>query len=130
MAEVRMQPQFHETHASQVRVASGLNFLAGLWVIISPWVYGHTGSVGSVWNDVIVGIIIAILAASRFSGARALWPSWINVLLGIWLIISPWIYGFAFHRARVWNSVIFGIVVIILGLWSGFAGRSEGTAAA
>lgn len=125
MAEVGTHPQYHEYHASQVRVASGLNFLAGLWVIISPWVYGHTGSVGSVWNDVIVGIIVAVLAASRFSGSRAVWPSWVNVLLGIWLIISPWVYGFAFHTARVTNSVIFGIVVIILGLWSVFAGRTE-----
>lgn len=109
-------------HYGQVRTASGLNIIAGIWTIISPWVYGFNNGVGNVWNSVIVGIIIAIFAAIRFFGAAgAVWLSWINALLGIWLILSPWIYGFTANTGRMWNSIIVGICVLILGVWSAVA---------
>lgn len=48
--------------------------------------------------------------------APAAWASWINVILGIWLIIAPWVLGFAGTSTdATWNSVILGIAVLILG---------------
>lgn len=112
---------------SQVKVASGLNFLAGIWIIISAWVYGAIYTSGSAWNSIIIGIVIAVFAAIRFFSPRsAVGLSWINALLGIWMIISPWVYGYAnTNEARMWNSVIFGIIVLILGVWSAAATRNE-----
>jgi hypothetical protein len=47
--------------------------------------------------------------------APAAWASWINVILGIWLIVSPWVLGFtASGPDATWNSVILGIAVLIL----------------
>jgi len=116
-----------DTDTSQVKVASGLNFLAGVWIIISAWVYGAIYTSGSAWNSIIVGIVIAVLAAIRFFAPRsAVGLSWINALLGIWMIISPWVYGYAATSAgRMWNSVIFGIIVLILGVWSAAATRNS-----
>ncbi|HEU4585369.1 MAG TPA: SPW repeat protein [Gemmatimonadaceae bacterium] len=114
-----------DTDTSQVRVASGLNFLAGIWIIISAWVYGAIYTSGSAWNSIIVGIVIAVFSAIRFFSPRsAVGLSWINALLGIWMIISPWVFGYAgTNTARMWNSVIFGIIVLILGVWSAAATR-------
>lgn len=111
---------------NQVKVASGLNFLAGIWLVISAWVYGTIYSSGSSWNSIIVGIAIAVFAAIRFFSPRsAVGLSWINALLGIWMIISPWVYGYAAaNPARMWNSVIFGIIAMILGVWSAAATRT------
>ncbi len=44
--------------------------------------------------------------------------SWIIALLGIWLIISPWVLGFSGDMAAVWNAVIVGIIVLILGAYN------------
>lgn len=109
----------------QVKTASGLNFLAGLWLIISPWVFGATmRGTGAAWNSVIVGIIIAVFAAIRFFAPRsAVGLSWINALLGVWMIISPWIYGYAANAAWLWNSIILGIIVVVLGVWSATGAR-------
>ena len=109
--------------SSQVKVASGLTFLAGIWMIISAWVYGAIYMSGNAWNSIIVGLIIAVLSAIRFFSPRsAVGLSWIIALFGIWLIISPWVYGYArSNTARLWNSVIFGIIVLILGAWSAAA---------
>jgi hypothetical protein len=115
-----------DRHYGQVRFASGINIIAGIWTIISPWVYGFYNGVGNVWNSVIVGIVIAIFAAIRFFGtAGTVWLSWINALLGIWLILSPWIYGFTDNTGRKWNSVIVGIVVLVLSVWSAVATSSS-----
>jgi hypothetical protein len=121
-----MEMSAARSNDGQVRVASGLNFLAGIRLIISPWIYGSIYNAGSAWNNIIVGIIIAVFAAIRFFSPRsAVALSWLNALLGIWMILSPWIYGYAANTARLWNSVIFGIIVVILAVWSASATRSN-----
>lgn len=117
---VAYQPR---TDAGAIRAASGLNALAGLWLIVAPWVLGFSADAGGgVWNAVIVGVIIAVLAAARFFGAYgAAWMSWVNALLGAWVVISPWVFGYSGNAARLWNSIIVGLLVIVLGVWSASA---------
>ena len=43
---------------SQVRTASGINVIAGIWLIIAPFTLGYASGISLV-NDVILGIIIA-----------------------------------------------------------------------
>ncbi|HVY81355.1 MAG TPA: SPW repeat protein [Steroidobacteraceae bacterium] len=117
----------YQDHATQVRVASGINTLLGLWLIASPWVYGYSaGQIGSVWNSVIVGVLIAVFGLMRVrTPHEATAFSWINLVLGIWTVISPWIYGYAANTGRMWNNVIVGIVVFLLSIWSGSITVSE-----
>jgi SPW repeat len=42
------------------------------------------------WNNVIVGIVVALLALIRTSAPQQAGWSWANVVLGIWLIVSPY----------------------------------------
>jgi hypothetical protein len=42
--------------------------------------------------------------------------AWINVLAGIWLIISPWVLGFQANSAATWSAVITGIIVGLVAL--------------
>lgn len=106
--------------ADQVRWASGINLIAGLWLIIAPWVLGYaTGR--SVTNNVVVGVVVAVLAAIRFFGAyRAAGISWINVLLGLWMIVAPWVLHDVVSAAY-WNDVIVGIIIAVFGAWSAMA---------
>jgi len=42
--------------------------------------------------------------------------SGINVALGAWLVISPWIFGYAATTSSAaWNSIITGILVVTFG---------------
>lgn len=115
--------QFHpHDHFAQVKVASGLNFLAGIYLLISAWAAGATS--GATANGIIFGIIVAILAATRFSGATGAWASWLDALIGVWMIISPWVYGYAGYAWR-WNSIVVGIIMIVLGVWSALATQTS-----
>lgn len=45
---------------------------------------------------------------------RRQWQDGLNLLLGLWLIIAPWVLGFADTRIAVGNSVIMGVAVLII----------------
>lgn len=105
--------------------ASGLNVLAGIWLIISPWVLGFGNQPAAIWNTVILGIVVLLFAlgamSSFFSG-----PSWWNVVFGIWLIISPWVLGFAHLSTATTNAIVLGIIVGFLGLVAASAKAAPG----
>lgn len=112
----------HARHSAQVTTASGLDIIAGLWLIVSPFFLAYGNLPRAMANDVILGIIIGILALIRFTGAfREGWISWINLLLGIWVLISPWALGYASQSVAMRNNVILGIIVILLSGWSALA---------
>lgn len=99
---------------NRTKVASGINVLAGLWLIISPYIFGFTQGVT---NSVIIGIVVAVLALIRFiNPVQASWLSWINTILGIWLIVSAFVMGVA--AAPFWNTLILGIIVAVMAIWS------------
>lgn len=42
------------------------------------------------------------------------WQDGLNFVFGFWLIIAPWVLGYADTRIAVGNSVIMGIAVLIV----------------
>ncbi len=105
---------------SQVKVASGISFLFGLWLIISPFVMGFsTLSAMAMYDAVIVGVIVAILSLIRFfSPGSSTALNWINALLGLWLIISPFVLALSGVAGVLVNFVIVGIAFIIFNVWA------------
>ncbi len=99
---------------------SWLIALVGLWHLISPWVLGYTAFTSALVNAVIFGallIIFGVVAALVRSAGAARWLNWLNALIGIWLIIAPFALGFAaLHRGAEVNSIIVGIVELVLGV--------------
>lgn len=60
-----------------------------------------------------------IVQKQRTAGAN-----WVNVILGIWIVISPFVLGFSNRTAMMWNDVATGAAIIVLAL-----ARSAGRAA-
>jgi hypothetical protein len=52
-----------------MRWLSGINALAGIWMIISAWVLGFSSDAKATWSAVIIGIIVLVLGAIRFFAA-------------------------------------------------------------
>ena len=100
------------------RTPSVINFILGIWILISPFVLGFAGLHGAVWNNVIVGIIITIVAGTGAWVKPNASPeiTWINFVLGIWLIVSAFVFGFRMDLAFTWNNIIMGIVAAIVSV--------------
>jgi len=104
------------------------NIVLGLWIFASPWVLQHTMAAGTtvtgvtassaaMWSLYIVGIAIAALAAAALLAFQT-WEEWINLTLGIWLLLSPWALGFSSSTLLMWNAVIAGSLVVVLAGWA------------
>ncbi|HEX5415873.1 MAG TPA: SPW repeat protein [Chloroflexota bacterium] len=109
--------QVSRSQIGQIKLANGLNALAGIWVFFAPFLLGYSLVAPATINDVIVGFIVAVFSGLRFFGAfGAVWLSLINAALGVWLILSPFILGY--QGVPLVNDVILGFIIAILGTWS------------
>jgi SPW repeat len=43
---------------------------------------------------------------------------WANTLLGIWVVLSPFVLGYGRSHAAMWSNVAVGLVIILLSLAS------------
>jgi hypothetical protein len=89
----------------------------GFWLFISPWVFAGAAAGAAAWSFWIVGILIAILALAALS-AFHVWEEWVNVVLGLWMIVSPWVLGFSAAAGLTWNAVIMGVLVVAFAGWA------------
>lgn len=43
--------------------------------------------------------------------------NWIEMGIGVWILISPWILGFSDIAIAKWSNVIMGLVLIVVNAW-------------
>jgi hypothetical protein len=92
------------------------NLVLGAILFFSPWIFGFDAGTTS-GNAHIAGIVIAVLAIMALA-AFAIWEEWLNLIVGIWTLVSPWLLGF--HGTAMTVHVIIGAAVAILAaieLW-------------
>ena len=119
----RRQPPPPPNWRSEIVGLSGLNVLAGIWLIIAPWVLTY-GARDPKWNDVVFGAIVAVLAFSRVMGATGVGIgayrleilSLINALIGGWLVVAAFTIDFSVRAS--WNDVVLGVIVFLLAVSS------------
>lgn len=93
------------------------NAVLGVWLILSPWALGFHGEHAVMANMVIVGALLLAVACGAMLVPRA-WEEWSEGVLGLWMIASPWVLGYAaLHAARL-DAVVTGIAVLLLALWT------------
>ena len=110
------------------------NIGLGLWLASSPFVFGIADS-GSVpeavravtverglppiewrsmalaWNDVIVGLLIALFGLLSLPKRTAWFGQWANCFAGLWLLFAPLVF-WAPSIAVYWNEMLVGALVI------------------
>lgn len=112
---------------------TALNLLAGSWLVVASLVLDYDNTVpgfGVAWNDVAVGVAIALVAVVRmvdpFRGAAL---AVVSFVLGTWLAAAPFVL--AAHEkthagAAMWNDLVVGVVVVVLALLSAWPFRPRG----
>ncbi|MEU4340076.1 SPW repeat protein [Nocardia sp. NPDC023852] len=115
------------SEAPDAQAVTGLLFLTGLYIAISPWVVGFNGFSTLTGNNLIVGIALAMLAlgfASVYGRTHGI--VWAAPLIGLWTILAPWVVsGDVDTASTIWNNVVAGAIAVLLGLGSMFLGISR-----
>jgi hypothetical protein len=102
------------------RVASGVNGVLGAWLMLSPLASGRIPQHDAdVWAALVVGGVLMTFGMLRLLSPGEL-PvlSWINLALGTFVLLSPWLFRFASNEARTWSDVAVGMVVMALAAFS------------
>ena len=94
-----------------------VNLVLAVCLFISPWAIGFVGDPAPARNAWIVGVVLAALAIATLS-AFAEWEEWVNLVLGLWLIVSPWLLGFIANVNAMWTHVIIGVLVAAVSAWA------------
>ncbi len=87
----------------------------GIWLVLSPWALLFEYDSNATRNAVIVGFLVILTEVVTLSIFRV-WEEWINVVLGAWLLVSPWVLGIASPAATA-NFVGVGLLIAALGLY-------------
>jgi hypothetical protein len=101
-----------------------ITLIIGLWIIASAFFLGPTLAEGeafpmSGWNFLATGAVAVILGgAALFSFQK--WEEWLTALVGAWLVLSPWVLGYATETTLVWNAIVSGGILVVMGLWTSF----------
>lgn len=90
-----------------------ISAVLGLWLAISPWVLGFHSDVPAMPNALIVGLAILVVALAASFRPQA-WQPPTSLVLGMWLIASPWALDFAFLNEAKLDALIVGILVAAL----------------
>jgi hypothetical protein len=93
------------------------NLVLGAFLFLSPMMFGFdAGTVSQ--NAYISGIVIAGLAIAALA-AFAVWEEWLNLIVGLWVLVSPWVLGFQGTTAMTVHVIIGAAVAILaaIELW-------------
>ena len=111
-----------------MRVPSLVVLIFSTWFAATPIAYYGVSDQPSATNCIIIGGLVMACAAIRL-----VWPlptmgfAWFNVLMGIWVILSPFILGYAGQTGYTVNTLVCGIMIVGMSLASIYARRFPGT---
>jgi hypothetical protein len=100
-----------------------LNWLMGIWLCLSPWALRFDFDHVATRTAVISGVLLILAEVVTLSVYRA-WEEWINVVIGAWLVVCPWVLSLSSPTARE-NLVIVGLLVTALALYEIWDARRQ-----
>jgi hypothetical protein len=100
--------------------------LLGVLIVLSPWFSTQTGHEGVdsersfvILNTLTVGILIFALAQLEYVALQR-WEEVAEIVGGLWLIASPYVFGYSGDGTlRFWHVSLGAVVVLLaaLQLW-------------
>ena len=85
-------------------------------LFFAPWVLdftAETAAAWTAWGTAVAIIAICIAAIVEF----AEWEGWLGLVLGLWLVVAPWLVGFTNVVVARWTHVVLGLLVAAVAAW-------------
>ena len=87
--------------SSGVALGGGAVLLAGLYLLLAPWVLQPFDQLGVAASDLVTGIVLVLFGlgfARSFTRMRGI--AWIVPIVGAWVICVPWVTAHGAVAAR------------------------------
>jgi len=93
------------------------NLVLGAVLFAAPWLFSYTSENARAddWTSSAVVIASSLAAVLAF----AEWEEWVSVIVGLWVLASPWLLGFQHAKAMPVNVAIGSMIAFMsaLELW-------------
>jgi hypothetical protein len=114
------EPPPHVTDAMiAMRVPSLVVFLASMWFMVTPLAYYGVSNDTSSLNCWFVGGLLVCSSILRLWFPLAtVGFAWFNMIAGIWVFISPWVFGYTSETGRFVNTACLGAIIVGMSIAS------------
>lgn len=89
------------------------NLALGLFLFVSPWLFSFVRESARLDAFATGALITALSIAAIIAFVE--WEEWITLVLGLWMLASPWLLGFL-HTPAMHVSLFVGAAVTFLAL--------------
>lgn len=116
------------------------NIVLALLLFVTPWVFQFASPLdasgateassvpAAAWTAWITALVVAALAIAALLHF-AEWEEWLNAAVGVWLVIAPWLLGFAALVEAKWSAVVLGALIAISSGWKALEAHGGGSRA-
>jgi hypothetical protein len=89
----------------------------GAWMLVSPWIVGFSGHDSATINALLMGSILVFEELLELE-VHGMVEEWIDLVAGVWLIISPFALGFALLTAATVSTMAVGVLTMLFAVWA------------
>lgn len=89
------------------------NMVLGILMAASPWLLGYTGLEDATLNAVLIGFLVFSLSTLALTLLDH-WEAYLNAMLGVWLVLSPWLLRFDGYELAKFPHLAIGAFVLVL----------------
>jgi multisubunit Na+/H+ antiporter MnhB subunit len=94
-----------------------VNAVLGVALVVSPWVLDYSSETFAMSNAVVIGLALVAAALGAMLAPQA-WEEWTEAVLGLWMVISPWMLAYSHVQVAMYAAVVVGLIVVLLALWT------------
>jgi hypothetical protein len=97
--------------------------LVGIWVAVAPFVFPWDVCAWVWAANIVPGALVALMSMWFLASTpkkRWAWLCWVCALLGAWLIVSPFVAGYAIVSDVTWTNFLPGAVIVLLAAVAGW----------
>ncbi len=91
-----------------------VNAVVGMYLFFSPWILDFSAVTYAVYNAWVLGVAVLASALCALSRPESEGPEWCNAVLGLFVVLVPWVVGFANPTYPAWGFVLSGLIVLAL----------------
>jgi hypothetical protein len=93
------------------------NVLLGCWLVVSPWQMGYSLNETATTNACGLGAVLIVFNLISVCRLVDEGQEIFNILLGTWLMFSPYALGFTTDREPAINALAVGVMIVALAVW-------------
>ena len=94
-----------------------VNAVLGVALMASPLLAGFVNHTVAMTNAVVVGMALVAVSMGAML-APEVWEEWTEAVLGLWMVVSPWVLGFSANKAALVSALVAGLAILVTAGWT------------